>query len=135
MEMLKCSEDFRAQVLRVVSQFSQRGVDPRKHARSRPMRFNIRRPFDHDVNLARSNERSSAASERKVAGARCCGLFRTQSFYYQVAQAIRARLPWQFYNELGDCHGQPIFPIGELQRAQRLLECSIKTFTSSGVKA
>jgi len=29
MEMLKCSKDFRVQILWVVSQLSQRGVDPR----------------------------------------------------------------------------------------------------------
>jgi hypothetical protein len=55
MEMLKCSKDFRAQILWVVSQLSQRGVDPRKHARSRPMRLNIRRPFSHGA-LSRSIE-------------------------------------------------------------------------------
>jgi hypothetical protein len=47
MEMLECSKDFRAQILWVVSLLGQRGVDPRKHARSRPMRLNIRRPFSH----------------------------------------------------------------------------------------
>jgi hypothetical protein len=45
--MLKRSKDFRVQILWVVSQLSQRGVDPRKHARSSPMRLNIRRPFSH----------------------------------------------------------------------------------------
>jgi hypothetical protein len=47
MEMLKCSEDFRIQILWVVSLLDQGGVDPRKHAKSRPMRLNIRRPFSH----------------------------------------------------------------------------------------
>src|SRR6516164_5742651 len=47
MKMLEGRKDFRTQVPRVVPQFSQRGVDPRKHARSRPMRLNIRRPFGH----------------------------------------------------------------------------------------
>src|SRR5258708_37073891 len=49
MKMLEGSKDFRVQVLRVVSQFSQRGVDPRKHARSRPMRLNVLGPFSHGV--------------------------------------------------------------------------------------
>src|SRR6266487_3331546 len=48
MEMLKRSKDFRVQILWVVSQLSQRGVDPRKHTRSRPMRLNIRW-FGHGV--------------------------------------------------------------------------------------
>ncbi len=55
MEMLEGSKDFWVQVLWVVSQFGQRGVDPRKHARSRPMRLNIRRPFSHVV-LSRTIE-------------------------------------------------------------------------------
>jgi hypothetical protein len=42
MEMLKTSKDFRIQFLWVVSQISQRAVDPRKHARSRPMGLNVR---------------------------------------------------------------------------------------------
>jgi hypothetical protein len=42
MEMLKSSKDFRIQFLWVVSQIGQRGVDPRKHARSRPMSLNVR---------------------------------------------------------------------------------------------
>ena len=45
--MLEGSKGFRAQILRVVSQFSQRGLDPRKHARSRPMRLNVLGPFSH----------------------------------------------------------------------------------------
>src|SRR6476660_4810368 len=49
MKMLEGSKDFRAQILWVVSQLSQCGVDPRKHARSRPMRLNIGRPFSHRV--------------------------------------------------------------------------------------
>jgi hypothetical protein len=47
MEMLDGSKCFRGQVLRVVSQLGQRGVDPRKHARSRPMRLNVFGPFSH----------------------------------------------------------------------------------------
>jgi hypothetical protein len=47
MEMLKGSKDFRVQVLWVVSQFSQRGVDPRKYAGSRPVRLNVLGPFSH----------------------------------------------------------------------------------------
>ena len=39
----------------VLSQFSQCGVDPRKHPRSRPMRLNIRRPFSHGALLVRFN--------------------------------------------------------------------------------
>jgi hypothetical protein len=51
-------------------------------------------------------------------------LFRTQSFHYEVAQAVRiaVALLGKFDNKLGDCHGQRIFPIRKLQRAQRLLE-------------
>src|SRR4029453_12954358 len=49
MEMLDRSKDFWVEFLRIMSQFSQCGVDPRKHARSRPMRLNIRRPFSHGV--------------------------------------------------------------------------------------
>jgi hypothetical protein len=30
-----------------LSLLDQGGVDPRKHAKSRPMRLNIRRPFSH----------------------------------------------------------------------------------------
>src|SRR5262249_23063063 len=59
MEMLDRSKDFRGQLLRIMSQFSQCGVDPRKHARSRPMRLNIRRPFSHGV-LSRSIQRNYA---------------------------------------------------------------------------
>jgi hypothetical protein len=57
MEMLKCSKYFRVQILRIVTQLSQRGVDPRKHTRPRPMRLNIRRPFGHGV-LSRSIQRN-----------------------------------------------------------------------------
>ena len=67
MKMLDGSKDFRVQVLRDVSQFSERGVDPRKYARSCPMRLNVLGPFSHDGHLVRLNERSSAANERKVA--------------------------------------------------------------------
>jgi len=59
MEMLDRSRDFRGELLRIMSQFSQCGVDPRKHARSRPMRLNIRRPFSHGV-LSRSIQRNYA---------------------------------------------------------------------------
>src|SRR5438128_10276637 len=56
MKMLEGSKDFRAQILRVVSQFSQRRVDPRKHARSRPMRLNVLGPFSHGVLSCSSDE-------------------------------------------------------------------------------
>ena len=56
MEMLDSRKDFRGQNLWVLSQFSQCGVDPRKHPRSRPMRLNIRRPFSHGFYLVRFNE-------------------------------------------------------------------------------
>src|SRR5262249_52645461 len=59
MEMLDSRKDFRGQNLWVLSQFSQCGVDPRKHPRSRPMRLNIRRPFSHGV-LSRSIQRNYA---------------------------------------------------------------------------
>jgi hypothetical protein len=36
MEMLDRSKDFRGELLRIMSQFSQCGVEPRKHAGSRP---------------------------------------------------------------------------------------------------
>jgi hypothetical protein len=55
--MLDRGKDFRAQVLWVMSQLGQHGVDPRKHARSRPMRLNIRRPFSHGA-LSRSIQRN-----------------------------------------------------------------------------
>ena len=51
MKMLEGSKDFRVEILRIMPQFSQCGVDPRKHARSRPMRLNVRRPFSHGVYL------------------------------------------------------------------------------------
>jgi hypothetical protein len=57
MEMLDRSKDFRGELLPIMSQFSQCGVEPRKHAGSRPMRLNIRRPFGHDV-LSRSIQRN-----------------------------------------------------------------------------
>jgi hypothetical protein len=57
MEMLDSRKDFRGQNLWVLSQFNQCGVDPRKHARSRPMRLNIRRPFSHGA-LSRSIQRN-----------------------------------------------------------------------------
>ena len=98
MKMLEGRKDFRAQVPRVVPQFSQRGVDPRKHARSRPMRLNIRRPFGHGGHLVRLKERTSAASERKVASrARRCGLFRAVAFSIPVraSGSDQARPPWR----------------------------------------
>src|SRR5262245_54036564 len=57
MEMLDRSKDFRGELLRIMSQFSQCGVEPRKHAGSRPMRLNIRRPFSHGA-LSRSIQRN-----------------------------------------------------------------------------
>jgi hypothetical protein len=57
MEMLDSRKDFRGLNLWVLSQFSQCGVDPRKHARSGPMRLNIRRPFSHGA-LSRSIQRN-----------------------------------------------------------------------------
>src|SRR6516164_3527094 len=66
MEMLDRSKDFWVEFLRIMSQFSQCGVDPRKHARSRPMRLNIRRPFGHGVLSRRLNEGSIVASERQT---------------------------------------------------------------------
>ena len=57
MEMLDRSKDFRGELLRIMSQFGQCGVEPRKHARSRPMRLNVRRPFGHGV-LSRSIQRN-----------------------------------------------------------------------------
>jgi hypothetical protein len=57
MEMLDSRKDFRSQNLWVLSQFSQCGVDPRKHARSCPMRLNIRRPFSHGA-LSRPIQRN-----------------------------------------------------------------------------
>src|SRR5439155_12732649 len=71
MKMLEGSKDFRAQILRVVSQFSQCGVDPRKHARSRPMRLNIRRAFSHGAPSRRLNEGSIVASEQQSAATVC----------------------------------------------------------------
>ena len=48
-----------------------------------------------------------------VAGRR---LFRLQSFHYEVAQAVRIAVAFlgKFDNELGDCHGQRIFPTRKL---------------------
>jgi hypothetical protein len=66
MEMLDRSKDFGVEFLRIMSQFSQCGVDPRKHARSRPMRLNIRRPFGHGILSRRLNEGSIVASERQT---------------------------------------------------------------------
>jgi hypothetical protein len=65
MKMLEGSKDFRIEILRVVSQLSQRGVDPRKHARSRPMGLNIRW-FSHGVLSRRLNEGSSVLLAIKV---------------------------------------------------------------------
>src|SRR5262245_41546221 len=67
MEMLKRSKNFRVQILCVVSQLSQRGVDPCKHARSRPMRLNVRRPLRHGGRLVRLNEANIVMSERQSA--------------------------------------------------------------------
>jgi hypothetical protein len=47
MEMLDRSKDFSGELLRIMSQLSERGVDPRKHARSRPMRLNVFGAFSH----------------------------------------------------------------------------------------
>ena len=47
-------------------QAGQRGVDPRKHARSRPMGLNIRW-FSHGVLSRSMNEGSSAINERQSA--------------------------------------------------------------------
>jgi hypothetical protein len=43
-------------------------------------------------------------------------------FHYELAQAVRIALAFfdKLDNQLGDCHGQPIFPIDKTQRAQRL---------------
>src|SRR5262245_62594562 len=57
MEMLDRSKDFRGELLRIMSQFSQCGVEPRKHAGSRPMRLNIRRPLGPGV-ISRSIHRT-----------------------------------------------------------------------------
>src|SRR5262249_36902265 len=65
MEMLKSSKDFRAQILWVVSQFSQYGIDPRKHARSRPMGLNVRW-LSHGAFLVRLNEGAACCSHLKV---------------------------------------------------------------------
>jgi hypothetical protein len=48
-----------------------------------------------------------------VAGRR---LFRLQSFHYELAQAVRIALAFfgKLDNQLGDCHGQPIFPIDKI---------------------
>jgi hypothetical protein len=65
--MLKRSKDFRVQILWVVPELIQRGVDPRKHARSRPMRLNIGRPLSHEA-LSRSlDEGSIVMSEQQSA--------------------------------------------------------------------
>jgi hypothetical protein len=48
MQMLDGSKDFRVEILWIVPELSQRGVNPRKHARSRPMGLNIRW-FSHGV--------------------------------------------------------------------------------------
>src|SRR5262245_39036806 len=67
MEMLDSRKDFRGEVLRIMSQFGQCGIDPPKHARSRPMRLNIRRPFSHGVLSRRLNDGSIGAIERQSA--------------------------------------------------------------------
>jgi hypothetical protein len=66
MEMLDGSKDFRVQILWVVSALSQRGVDPGKHARSRPMGLNILW-FSHGVFSRSLNDGSSAITERQSA--------------------------------------------------------------------
>jgi hypothetical protein len=65
MEMLKTSKDFRIQFLWVVSQISQRAVDPRKHARSRPMGLNVRW-LRHGPFLVGLNEGSIVLIAKKV---------------------------------------------------------------------
>jgi hypothetical protein len=45
--MLKRSKDFRIQILWVLSQLGQRGINPGKHTRSGPMRLNVLGPFSH----------------------------------------------------------------------------------------
>ena len=67
MEMLDGSKDFRVQILWIVPQLSQRGVDPRKHPRSRPMRLNIRRPFSHGLVSRRLYEGTTVMSELQSA--------------------------------------------------------------------
>ena len=59
------SKDFRVQILWVVSQLSQRGVDPRKHARSRPMGLNVRW-LRHGAFVVGLNEGSSLLLAIKV---------------------------------------------------------------------
>jgi hypothetical protein len=66
MQMVKRSKDFRIQVLWVVSQLGQRGVDPRKHTRSRPMSLNIRW-FSHGVLSRSMNEGTSTINARQSA--------------------------------------------------------------------
>ena len=65
MQMLESSKDFRVQILWVVSQLSQRGVDPRKHARSRPMGLNVRW-LRHGAFVVGLNEGSSLLLAIKV---------------------------------------------------------------------
>ena len=45
-KMLDGGKDFRSEVLRIMSRFSECGVNPRKHTSPRPMRLNIHRQFD-----------------------------------------------------------------------------------------
>jgi hypothetical protein len=65
-QMLDGLKRFRAEVLRVMSKFSQCGVDPRQHTRSRPMRLNLGRPFSHGVLSRGLNERSIVMLAIKV---------------------------------------------------------------------
>jgi hypothetical protein len=67
MKMLDGSKDFRVQILWIVPQLSQRGVDPRKHPRSRPMRLNIRRPFSHSLVSRRLYKGTTVMSELQSA--------------------------------------------------------------------
>src|SRR5258707_5721679 len=62
MQMLNRSKDFRGQNLWVLSQLSQCGVDPREHARSRPMRLNISLPFSHGALSRCIGERTIVAA-------------------------------------------------------------------------
>ena len=45
--MRESSKDFGIQVMWVVSEFRQRGINPGKHTRSGPMRSNVLGPFSH----------------------------------------------------------------------------------------
>src|SRR6266496_4968304 len=95
MQMLDGLKRFRAEVLRVVPELGQRGVDPRKHARSRPMRLNIRW-FGHGVPCPAFKECTLETRLRKLRFQKWAWmvvarrrLLRLQSFHYEVAQAVR----------------------------------------------